>query len=237
MNDLGHYNGVSIYYDDGDSDKFVNATQMCKATGKRWAKYWENQSTQEFLVALADSLRCPISDLYFVRQGRGDTVEQGTWVHRQVAIHLAQWCSADFSVWVTGGDETPRQRTDLGNNVPKLRGRTGKTVRDAIQKARNKPLAEHGEIGNGRKDKSRVDNVNSTKGGNGTEYTLRRLARDAPDMLDRIEAGELSVNQAANELMMLASLFLMRRRMGRLIRRSLKISLVDVTSLISTASR
>ncbi|MFM9062865.1 MAG: hypothetical protein ACKOOI_07505, partial [Pirellula sp.] len=29
------------------------------------------------------------------------------------------------------------------------------------------------------------------------DYTLRRLARDFPEMLDRIEAGELSVNAAA----------------------------------------
>jgi hypothetical protein len=54
--------------------------------------------------------------------------------------------------------------------------------------ARVDPLADHGEIGNGRKDQSRPDNVNSTKGGNNTTYTLRRLARDKPALLDKIEA-------------------------------------------------
>jgi len=34
-------------------------------------------------------------------------------------------------------------------------------------------------------------------GGTDTEYTLRRLARDAPELLDKIESGELTVNQAA----------------------------------------
>jgi hypothetical protein len=34
-------------------------------------------------------------------------------------------------------------------------------------------------------------------GGTGADYTLRRLARDCPEMLDKIEAGEMSVNQAA----------------------------------------
>jgi hypothetical protein len=57
-------------------------------------------------------------------------------------------------------------------------------------------MPEHGEIGNGRKDESRPDNVMSTKYGNDTTYTLRRLARDNPELLDKIEAGELSVNQA-----------------------------------------
>jgi hypothetical protein len=34
-------------------------------------------------------------------------------------------------------------------------------------------------------------------GGNGADYTLRRLARDCPEILDKIESGELSVNAAA----------------------------------------
>ena len=59
------------------------------------------------------------------------------------------------------------------------------------------PLAKHGEIGNGRKNESRVDNVRSTHYGNDTEYTLRRLKRDAPELLVQIESGELSVNAAA----------------------------------------
>jgi hypothetical protein len=50
---------------------------------------------------------------------------------------------------------------------------------------------------NGRKGKESVDNVNRLRGGNDTPYTLRRLARDCPELLDKIEAGELSVNQAA----------------------------------------
>lgn len=58
------------------------------------------------------------------------------------------------------------------------------------------PLAKHGEIGNGRKAESRGTACTSTRGGN-PEYTLRRLKRDAPELLDKIETGELSVNAAA----------------------------------------
>jgi hypothetical protein len=51
--------------------------------------------------------------------------------------------------------------------------------------------------GRPRKDEN-LDNIKvSNKGGTDTDYTLRRLARDAPEMLDKIEAGELSVNAAA----------------------------------------
>ena len=66
-------------------------------------------------------------------------------------------------------------------------------VKAKVAAAREKPLAEHGENQHTERERG-VDNINSSKGGTGTSYTLRRLARDAPEMLDRIEAGELSVN-------------------------------------------
>ena len=60
-----------------------------------------------------------------------------------------------------------------------------------IDQAKAQPLAAHGEIGNGRKDESRVDNINSTeaKGGTSASYLLRRIARDQPQLLDRIGPG------------------------------------------------
>lgn len=58
------------------------------------------------------------------------------------------------------------------------------------------PLAKHG-VNQHCKTQVGGDNVTSSKRGNHTEYALRRLARDCPEMLDKIEAGELSVNAAA----------------------------------------
>ena len=46
-----------------------------------------------------------------------------------------------------------------------------------------------------------VDNVNihpAKRGGNGSEYLLRRLAKTAPDILDRYEAGEFKSVRAAS---------------------------------------
>jgi hypothetical protein len=45
--------------------------------------------------------------------------------------------------------------------------------------------------------KKSVDNINTSKGGTDTTYTLRRLARDAPEILSKVQSGELTVNQAA----------------------------------------
>lgn len=70
---------------------------------------------------------------------------------------------------------------------------------EAATAAQDNPLAHHGEIGNGRADESRDYNVNSTEqvAGNSQTYLLRRLARDAPEILERVKAGEFKSARAA----------------------------------------
>ena len=58
---------------------------------------------------------------------------------------------------------------------------------------RAQPLAANGAIGNGRS----FDNVKATDGGNSQTYLLRRLARDAPDVLERVKSGEIKSARAA----------------------------------------
>lgn len=79
------------------------------------------------------------------------------------------------------------------------KAKSGTPIGDVIAAAKASPLAEHGnqEGENNSRNKNRDNNVISDRQGNDTTYTLRRLARDCPEMLDRIEAGELSVNAAA----------------------------------------
>jgi hypothetical protein len=56
------------------------------------------------------------------------------------------------------------------------------------------PAAAHGEIGNGR---SRGDNITSTDRGTDQTYTVRRLMRDAPELVELVRTGELSPHAAA----------------------------------------
>lgn len=56
----------------------------------------------------------------------------------------------------------------------------------AVEQAKSQPLAQHGEIGNGRSAESRVDKIKPTEGGTSQAYLLRRLARDNPELLDQI---------------------------------------------------
>lgn len=75
-----------------------------------------------------------------------------------------------------------------------IRSAKSGTVGDVIAAAKQNPLADVGPPT--KEEKANVCVTNNTKGGT-VDYTLRRLARDCPEMLDRIESGELSVNQAA----------------------------------------
>jgi hypothetical protein len=70
----------------------------------------------------------------------------------------------------------------------------GERISQAVEQAINSPLLIHGEG----KPKHQGNNVTlSNIRGNDTTYTLRRLARDAPEILSKVQSGELTVNQAA----------------------------------------
>lgn len=91
------YNNVAILC---RGDGYWSATAMCQATGKLWGHYFANKTTQEFLAALSRSIGIPI-DLLVQVKADGPNILRGTWVHRRVAIHLAQWCNPDFAVQVS----------------------------------------------------------------------------------------------------------------------------------------
>lgn len=81
-------------------DGYVNATKMCHSAGKEWSNYFQIATTREFLEALQGSLGIT-RDMLVQSIGVGPNSGRGTWVHRKVAIHLAQWCSPYFAVQVT----------------------------------------------------------------------------------------------------------------------------------------
>lgn len=92
------------------TDGYINATAMCQAASKLFADYRRLSSTDEFLAELSSDMGNPITELIQSVRG-GDPSLQGTWVHPNVAIHLAQWLSPKFAVqvakwvheWISGG--------------------------------------------------------------------------------------------------------------------------------------
>ena len=82
-------------------DGYVNATELCHRSGKRFHDYSRLQQTKDFLEELSLETGIPVSSLVQSIRGRGDLVDQGTWVHPRVAIHLGQWLSPQFAVKVS----------------------------------------------------------------------------------------------------------------------------------------
>ncbi|MCC5640808.1 KilA-N domain-containing protein [Nostoc sp. CHAB 5844] len=76
---------------------YVNATQMCHANNKSWGHYKERKSTKAYWTALSNDIGIPISSLIIEIDGYGSS--QGTWVHPEIAIDLAQWVSVEFRLW------------------------------------------------------------------------------------------------------------------------------------------
>ena len=80
-------------------DGYINATMLCKAHGKKLlGHYNENKQTKAYLQELSINIGIPILELFVTNVGGNHS---GTWVHRKVAIHLAQWLSPSFAVQVS----------------------------------------------------------------------------------------------------------------------------------------
>lgn len=77
--------------------------------------------------------------------------------------------------------------------IKAVTGRTEKAIRKEITKAQH-ARAQAVEVRRG----AHHNNIMMNKQGTGSEYLLRRLAKTAPDFLDRYEAGEFKSVRAAS---------------------------------------
>ena len=97
------------------TDGYINATAMCKAANKTWSDYVRLTGTKAFISELSSVLQISQDGLIQSIQG-GVPHLQGTWVHPQVAINLAQWLSPKFAVlvskwvfeWMSGNIQQPQ---------------------------------------------------------------------------------------------------------------------------------
>ena len=80
------------------SDGMINATALCKAGGKRIEHYKENLQTKAYIEELSSVTGIPVTELFNPIIGGK---YPGTWVHRKVGYHLAQWISPKFAVKVS----------------------------------------------------------------------------------------------------------------------------------------
>lgn len=83
-------------------DGFINATQLCKAGKKKFNDWYRLESTKELIKVLSKSeTRIPVSQLITVLKGNSSKFEQGSWIHPDLAVQLAQWISPIFAIQVS----------------------------------------------------------------------------------------------------------------------------------------
>ena len=83
-----------------DEDGYINVTDLCKAGGKKFNDWYRLKKTKAFLKVLKSRAGIPATKLIQINQ-HGDSKNQQTWVHPQVAINIAQWISPQFDVKVS----------------------------------------------------------------------------------------------------------------------------------------
>jgi hypothetical protein len=75
-------------------DGYGCLTDMATAAGKLVGGWLRLKSTNEYLQALAGSMRIHIDDLITTKSSDYPSEERGTWGHPEVCTEFAGWCNA-----------------------------------------------------------------------------------------------------------------------------------------------
>ena len=84
-------------------DGYIFATALCKIAGKMIGNWLKLKETKELVKKLENSDILIITSQKLVEIYKGNTSKynQGTWIHPDLGIQLAQWCSPSFAVQVS----------------------------------------------------------------------------------------------------------------------------------------
>jgi predicted GIY-YIG superfamily endonuclease len=103
-------NGVNIIA--RQVDGYINATELCKAGGKEFSNWYKLNGTKELINELEKQLSKSDNgirrsnfenikkELIDIKKG-GISNEQGSWIHPDLAVQLAQWISPEFAIKVS----------------------------------------------------------------------------------------------------------------------------------------
>jgi hypothetical protein len=74
---------------------------LCKAGGKECKHWFENKTTKLLIYTSESEVGIPTSELIDIKKGNSSKFEQGSWIHPDLGIHLAQWISPSFALQVS----------------------------------------------------------------------------------------------------------------------------------------
>jgi len=78
-------------------DGFIHATKLCQVVKKRIGNWSRLSETKELISKVSNSTKNCVE----VYKGNSINRAQGTWVHPDLGINLAQWCSPNFGLQVS----------------------------------------------------------------------------------------------------------------------------------------
>jgi len=113
------YHGVNIPFTN-NGEIMISATDMIKAFPKKnMGNFLRNAQTKSFIKALQNRYANSHHDILTTKQGGKN---QGTWMHRKLALKFAAWLSPEFELWVydkideilRGEKPTPKISTSNG---------------------------------------------------------------------------------------------------------------------------
>ena len=82
----------------GAGTAMVNASQMARSFGKAPKDWLRTDAAKDYIAMLANDRHISPSELVQVQKG-GNTRQQGTWMHEDVALEFARWLAPKFAIW------------------------------------------------------------------------------------------------------------------------------------------
>ena len=83
-------------------DNYINATQLCQAGNKQFNDWFRLNTTKQLINEESSETGIPVSQLVDIKKGNSNAFNQGSWIHPDLAIQLAQWISPKFALQISG---------------------------------------------------------------------------------------------------------------------------------------
>lgn len=84
-----------------DVDNYINATQLCKAGGKKFNHWYALDSTKDLIKELEKNLSTNGHKCLKLVDKKVGGNHSGSWIHPRLATHIAMWISPKFSIKIS----------------------------------------------------------------------------------------------------------------------------------------
>ena len=83
-------------------DGYIFATKLCQASEKKISHWLRSKETKELIKQIEkNDAHKRASALIEIYKGGNNKYSQGTWIHPDLGLNLAQWCSPNFALQVS----------------------------------------------------------------------------------------------------------------------------------------